>query len=160
MYCSKCGNKMVDGALFCDACGEKIGAAQTAASKNTIVKPVIIGAAAAAVLILLFVIINAAISGISGITGISGKYGYHYYNHPNHGYYAYTIDFNSDGTCMVTEDDYERYSCTYSKNDDGTYTIDFHSIVYGAWQAKREGQDLIISGTGLSRDGKLFEKIG
>lgn len=154
MYCNKCGNKLVDGAVFCEACGEKAGEAKTAVTKSTAVKYVTIGGTAAA-LIALFLIIIAAVSGGSGI---SGKYGHHYYS--DRDYYAYTVDFNSDGSCVVTENGYERYSCTYSKNDDGTYTIDFHSIVYGAWQVRSEGRDLIISGTGLGRDGELFEKIG
>lgn len=50
MFCSKCGNKIEDGAKFCDSCGnavavERLGtnASATVARKNNKKLPVILG---------------------------------------------------------------------------------------------------------------------
>lgn len=163
MFCGKCGSKMVDGALFCSSCGAKTEANSGAASikapavSGAILKKLVaVGVVVVLVIVLVLALKSCTFEGgsVSG-SGLSGKYGEYsdYYD-----CWYYTIDFNRDGTCVVTIRDYERYSCTYYRNDDGTYIIDFHDMVYGAWLAEKDGDELFIQGTALGK-GSTFERI-
>ncbi len=158
MYCTNCGKQIPDGSAFCTECGAPTGAgapsaAGTAAHGKKYAAAAAAVIAAAAIVVLLIVMISSAAGG----TGLSGTYA----SRNAWGEIAYEIKFNSDGSCVVTENGYENYSCTYYKSDGGTYVIDFHSVLFGSWVAQKNGSTLYIYGTGIGgRDnGTTFEKI-
>ena len=66
-------------------------------------------------------------------------------------------ELNSDGICIIYEYGRVPYSATYTRNDDGTYVISslFTSTVCGAWKIRKDGSDLIISGSGLGSESRF-----
>lgn len=164
MFCIKCGEKLNDEAMFCTKCGTPTQLAQTQSVGNQSVqvqnaaKPglnpasIIITAVVTAVIVIaLFLVVNLFSKSSTALTGTYGSYS-EYYND-----YYWTIEFNSDGSCVV-KPLYEGYvSGTYKKGDNGKYTLIWDKY-YGSWIAEVTGDELFIKGTGLGV-GATFEKI-
>lgn len=141
MFCTKCGKEIQDSYNCCIYCG----APQTKAAAKP-KKPVVAVIIVAAVFFIA-VIIGFAMTG--GGSGLSGTW--EYKANPYVGGYDYTIELNSDGTCIIYEYGRIPYSATYTRNDDGTYVTSslLTSSIFGSWKIRKSGGDLIISGTGL-----------
>lgn len=109
-----------------------------------------------AVAITAVAVIFVAIYFIFGGTGLSGKYG-HYMESENR--YGYTIEFNSDGSCLLEQIyDSEIISGTLDKNDSGNYSINWDRY-YGTWIVRKQDDILVVSGTGVGKEGTVFERI-
>ena len=147
MFCSKCGKEIQNGSNCCTYCGAQQVKAATQPNK-TVVAVIIVAAVFLAAAIFEFV----AAKGGSGLSGT-----WEYIADPYVGGYDYTIELNSDGTCIIYEYGRVPYSATYTSNDDGTYVTSslFTSTVFGAWKIRKDGSDLIISGSGLGSESRF-----
>lgn len=177
MFCQKCGYEIPAGDMFCEKCGANIAvdkpkskAQQNEEARKSFFKKFLASLAENIILyiIIIVVIIAIAIPTFKAKFGddfvspvavfsdtISGKYGS--YNESSDRY-QWTIDFEKDGTCLVCYREYEYYSATYKKSDDGTYIINIPDY-QATWVAEWSGNDLLISGFSLFVNGTLFEKI-
>ena len=174
MYCSKCGEKLNDDALFCCKCGAPTQQPQSqtytnnysqaqnvlyAAPRSNNTKIIIIVAIVAATLIIMSIIFAVVLfSGSS--SSISGKYEY------DTGRYYYTLEFKSNGTCIFTDDTHgytHSRSGTYEYTD-GEYIMEFKFddlYLPTTYSATVQGKLLYvrqIAGTGPLKNGE-FEKI-
>lgn len=143
MLCIKCGKEIPDGSNFCIHCR----AAQTNVAAK---KKIIIIIAAIAVLIVGIIIGILAVTGNSVRSGNLGLSGTWVSDTPP---CYYTIKLNADGSCVVYEYG-DTYTANYIRNDDGTYTISnlLTLNIFGAWTFKKDGNDLLVSGSGLSEN--------
>lgn len=155
MFCSKCGKQIDDNSGWCIYCGAQCGTVQ--AAKATAKKPGILIALIAVAVVAVFAIVFG-FGLLRGGSGMSGTW--EYIADPYAGGYDYTIELNSDGTCIIYEYGHIPYSATYTRNDDGTYVTSslLTSTVWGSWKICKDGRDLIISGSGLS-NGKRFTRV-
>ena len=74
MYCSNCGEKILDGASFCSKCGNQVGKKEASTTVNMVVKPEGSGAATASMVLGILAIIAGVITfmiaaGMSTYTG-------------------------------------------------------------------------------------------
>ncbi|MDE7193448.1 MAG: leucine-rich repeat protein [Oscillospiraceae bacterium] len=148
MICIKCGKEIQDGSNFCIQC--------RATQKNAVTKKKIIIIIAAIVVSIAGVVVGVlSFTGGLGMSGISGLSGTWYYVSERSSYYDYTITLNSDGTCIIYEHGTEPFFATYTYNDDGTYVtsnITTYDFILGAWIIRKDGKDLLISGSGLDNN--------
>lgn len=170
MFCSKCGEKLYDDALFCMKCGTPAEQPKTqavAAENKKVVyvastKPYNgrIAVALTAIALLIAIIILAVILLSQSGSTLTGKYEY------DDGRYYYTIDFKSNGICIFT-DDTNGYSHSRSgtyEYTDGEYIMSFKmDLRYLAttYSATLSGDTLYvqqIAGSGPIKSGE-FEKM-
>lgn len=156
MFCQKCGNQLPEGSAFCTACGAPQGGTASARKPPN-------GKAVAAVIaaVLTIAVIGIVLFAGGGTgAGITGTWKADY-GSSNYGYYDYTIEFNSDGTCIVYEYGRTPYTGTYQKTDSGAYvTSNFlTSSLFGSMTIRRDGEVLRISGASYFSD-TVFRRVG
>lgn len=158
MFCQYCGKPIEEDAHFCTNCGAAQNTAVIAHPKQNLnIKPILITIAVIAVVAIIIAVIASA--GGSG-AGLSGRWEAVF---EDDGYYhtPYTIEFSSNGNCIIYEYGRNPYSATYTATDSGTYVTSqlLTSVIFGSWTIKKEGKYLIINGSGLPYD-TIFKKVG
>lgn len=155
MFCPKCGKEVNDGAGFCMYCGAPQGGAAVITKRKS-PKSAIIVVVIVAVSLISAIIGIAAVSSASGLSG-TWEYKVDRYNDSG---YDYTIEINPDGTCIIYEYGRIPYSATYTRNSDGSYVTSklLTSSIFGSWVIRKDGSDLLISGSGLY-DNTRFKKV-
>lgn len=155
MFCTKCGKEITDGGNFCKYCGAPQTGIITKA-KRTMPKAAVIAIVIAAVSLISVII---GISTVTSASGLSGTWEYKVDRYNDSGF-DYTIEINPDGTCIIYEYGRIPYSATYTRNNDGSYVTSslLTSSIYGSWVIRKDGSDLLISGSGLY-DNTRFKKV-
>lgn len=155
MFCSKCGKEITDGGNFCKYCGAPQAGIITKA-KRTMPKAAVIAIVIAAVSLISVII---GISTVTSASELSGTWEYKVDRYNDSGF-DYTIEINPDGTCIIYEYGRIPYSATYTRNNDGSYVTSslLTSSIYGSWVIRKDGSDLLISGSGLY-DNTRFKKV-
>lgn len=155
MFCSKCGKEMTNDENFCKYCGApQIGT--TVKEKKTMPRAAIVIVVIVAVSLISVII---GISAVSSASSLSGTWEYKVDRYNDSGF-DYTIEINPDGTCIIYEYGRIPYSATYTRNSDGSYVTSslLTSSIYGSWVIRKDGSDLLISGSGLY-DNTRFTKV-
>lgn len=160
MFCPNCGKPIEENAQFCTNCGTAQNTVSTvrAQQQNIVLKPLIIAIICIALAAVIIIAVIAA-SGSSG-AGLSGTWEAVF---EDDGYYhtPYKIEFSTNGNCIIYEYGRNPYSATYTATDSGTYVTSqlLTSVIFGSWTIKKEGNYLIINGSGLPYD-TIFKKVG
>lgn len=157
MFCPNCGKPIEENSHFCTNCGAAQNTAAVAQPKQNLnAKPIIITVAVMTVVAIIIAII--ASGGGSG-AGLSGRWEAVF---EDDGYYhtLYTIEFSTNGNCIIYEYGRTPYSATYTATDNGTYVTSqlLTSVIFGSWTIKKEGKNLIINGSGLPSN-TIFRKV-
>lgn len=157
MFCSNCGKPIEENTCFCTTCGAALNnTAITQTKQNLNIKPII--AKAAIITVVAIIIVVIAFSGGSA-SGLSGQWEAVFEDDGRY-HTPYTIEFSTNGNCIIYEYGRNPYSATYTATDNETYVTSqlLTSVIFGSWTIKKEGKNLIINGSGLPHD-TIFRKV-
>lgn len=160
MFCSNCGKPIEENAHFCTVCGAaQNNAAIVQPKQNLNIRPIIAIAAIITFVAIIIVVIAFSGGSTSGLSGLSGRWEAVFEDDGRY-HTPYTIEFSTNGNCIIYEYGRNPYSATYTATDNGTYVTSqlLTSMIFGSWTIKKEGKDLIINGSGLPNN-TIFRNV-